>query len=173
VHGTTVTTNATLTATGACGLLTTEGVRDALEMRRGIREEQYNNRYDQREAAGAALPAPPASSGRLDRTGRELAPLDLDAGARPWPSGAAKACGGGGLLHELLRQPGARAGRGRDRAPRDARAYLSVSTEVLPSIRFYERVSTTALNAYVGPKLNHYLDQLVGRLPASAFGACC
>ena len=46
VHGTTVTTNATLTHTGAkTGLLTTHGVRDALEMRRGIREEQYNNRY--------------------------------------------------------------------------------------------------------------------------------
>ena len=46
VHGTTVTTNAILTLTGAkTGLLTTHGVRDALEMRRGIREEQYNNRY--------------------------------------------------------------------------------------------------------------------------------
>ena len=46
VHGTTVTTNAVLTYTGAkTGLLTTTGVRDALEMRRGIREEQYNNRY--------------------------------------------------------------------------------------------------------------------------------
>ena len=46
VHGTTVTTNATLTGTGAkSALLTTQGVRDALEMRRGIREEQYNNRY--------------------------------------------------------------------------------------------------------------------------------
>ena len=46
VHGTTVTTNATLTRTGATtGLITTEGLRDALEMRRGIREEQYNNRY--------------------------------------------------------------------------------------------------------------------------------
>ncbi|MBF0552521.1 MAG: hypothetical protein HQK60_18570 [Deltaproteobacteria bacterium] len=46
VHGTTVTTNAVLTYRGAkTGLLTTTGVRDALEMRRGIREEQYNNRY--------------------------------------------------------------------------------------------------------------------------------
>jgi N-methylhydantoinase A len=49
-------------------------------------------------------------------------------------------------------------------------AYLSVSTEVLPSIRFYERVSTTALNAYVGPKLGHYLDQLVDRLAGIGFG---
>ena len=46
VHGTTVTTNVVITGTGAkTGLLTTKGVRDALEMRRGIREEQYNNRY--------------------------------------------------------------------------------------------------------------------------------
>ena len=46
VHGTTVTTNAALTRGGAAtGLVTTEGVRDALEMRRGIRERQYDNRY--------------------------------------------------------------------------------------------------------------------------------
>ena len=46
VHGTTVTTNAVLTYTGAkTGLLTTKGLRDALEMRRGIREEQYNNKF--------------------------------------------------------------------------------------------------------------------------------
>ena len=44
VHGTTVTTNATLTGTGAKGgLLTTEGVRDALEMRRGIRAVSYTH----------------------------------------------------------------------------------------------------------------------------------
>ena len=46
VHGTTVTTNATLTRGGAkTALLTTAGVRDALEMRRGIREKQYDNHY--------------------------------------------------------------------------------------------------------------------------------
>ena len=46
VHGTTVTTNAVLTYNGAkTGLLTTKGLRDALEMRRGIREEQYNNKF--------------------------------------------------------------------------------------------------------------------------------
>jgi len=36
-------------------------------------------------------------------------------------------------------------------------AYLSVSSEVLPTIRFYDRVSTTVLNAYVGPVLREYL----------------
>src|SRR5512133_4326555 len=79
VHGTTVTTNATLTSTGArCGLLTTEGVRDALEMRRGIREEQYNNRYTNvRPLVPRARRA--GIAGRLDREGRELTPLDTKA----------------------------------------------------------------------------------------------
>jgi len=70
VHGTTVTTNATLTHTGAkSGLVTTRGVRDALEMRRGVREEQYNNRYTN------VVPLVPRHlrigvRGRLDRNGR-------------------------------------------------------------------------------------------------------
>jgi N-methylhydantoinase A len=70
VHGTTVTTNATLTGTGAkCGLLTTEGVRDALEMRRGIREEQYNNRYTNvKPLVPRYLRA--GITGRLDRHGK-------------------------------------------------------------------------------------------------------
>ncbi|MCK5350158.1 MAG: hypothetical protein KAJ25_12245, partial [Desulfobacula sp.] len=46
VHGTTVTTNAVLTGNvSKTGLLTTKGFRDALQMRRGIREELYNNKY--------------------------------------------------------------------------------------------------------------------------------
>jgi N-methylhydantoinase A len=48
-------------------------------------------------------------------------------------------------------------------------AYLSVSTDLLPSIRFYERVSTTVLNSYVGPKLEHYLNQLKDRLQDAGF----
>ncbi len=46
VHGTTVATNALLTRGGAkTALVTTKGFRDALEMRRGVREERYNNHY--------------------------------------------------------------------------------------------------------------------------------
>jgi N-methylhydantoinase A len=171
VHGTTVTTNATLTGTGAkCGLLTTEGIRDALEMRRGIREEQYNNRYTNvKPLVPRYLRA--GIRGRLDRNGAELAPLDLD-GVR-------------GAI-DLFRREGVQAvaicfmNSFADPAHEQAAAalvkrelpgaYLSVSTDLLPSIRFYERVSTTALNAYVGPKLNHYLDQLVARLGGIGFG---
>ena len=47
VHGTTVTTNAVLTgATARTALLTTRGFRDALQMRRGVREQMYDNRWN-------------------------------------------------------------------------------------------------------------------------------
>jgi N-methylhydantoinase A len=49
-------------------------------------------------------------------------------------------------------------------------AYLTVSSDLLASIRFYDRVSTTVLNSYVGPKLSSYLDKLMSRLDESRFG---
>ena len=171
VHGTTVATNATLTSTGArCALLTTEGVRDALEMRRGIREEQYNNRYTN------VKPLVPrvrrlGVRGRIDRDGAELEPLDLAAvrdalhGWRAEGVQAVAVCFMNSFANPAHEQAAAEVVR------REwPEAYLSVSTEVLPSIRFYDRVSTTALNAYVGPKLGAYLDQLVERLAGIGFG---
>jgi N-methylhydantoinase A len=170
VHGTTVTTNATLTRTGAeCGLITTEGVRDALEMRRGIREEQYNNRYTN------VPPLVPryrrvGVKGRLDRAGREVAPLDLaevEAACDLFAKEKVEAvaiCFMNSFANPA--QERAAAAIVRRRLPG---AYLSVSSDLLPSIRFYERISTTALNAYVGPKLSRYLDQLTGRLKEAGF----
>ena len=171
VHGTTVTTNATLTGTGArCALLTTEGVRDALEMRRGVREAQYDNRY--RNVQPLVPRARRAGiGGRLDRDGREVAPLDLDAvraALAAWRAEGVQAvavCFMNSFANPA--HESAAAAVVRSEMPD---AYLSVSSEVLPSIRFYERVSTTALNAYVGPKLEHYLDQLVERLAGIGFG---
>ncbi|HLT26730.1 MAG TPA: hydantoinase/oxoprolinase family protein [Zeimonas sp.] len=171
VHGTTVTTNATLTHTGAkSALLTTEGVRDALEMRRGIREEQYNNRYTNVKPLvprylRAGIP------GRIDRNGTETVPLDLDAVreaiARFRAEGveAVSIC----FMNSFANPEHERAAAELVRSEMPG-AYLTVSTDLLPSIRFYERVSTTALNSYVGPKLNHYLDQLVARLKGIGFG---
>ena len=171
VHGTTVTTNATLTGTGAkSALITTEGVRDALEMRRGIRERQYDNTYTN------VKPLVPrylriGVQGRLDRAGRELTPLSLD--------GVRRAV-------ELFRQEGVQAvsicfmnsfaNPAHEQAAAELvrqalpDAYLTVSSDLLPAIRFYDRLSTTALNSYVGPKLNHYLEQLVTRLQSIRFG---
>nr|MBP9655470.1 hydantoinase/oxoprolinase family protein [Rhodocyclaceae bacterium] len=170
VHGTTVTTNATLTHTGAkSALLTTEGVRDALEMRRGIREEQYNNRYaNVKPLVPRYLRA--GIKGRLDRAGREVAPLDLDqvreaiALFKQEGVQAVSVCFMNSFANPAHEQAAAEIVK-----KEMPGAYLSVSTDLLPSIRFYERISTTALNSYVGPKLNHYLDQLVGRLKGIGF----
>ena len=170
VHGTTVTTNATLTGTGAkSALLTTKGVRDALEMRRGIRERQYDNAYTN------VTPLVPrylraGVSGRLDRSGREVEPLSLDevdeaiALFRREGVEAVSVC----FMHSYANpaQEAAAAERIRAAMPE---AFLTVSSTLLPSIRFYERVSTTALNSYVGPKLNRYVEQLVGRLASAGF----
>jgi len=171
VHGTTVTTNAALTRSGAAtGLVTTAGVRDALEMRRGVRERQYDNRYRNvtplvPRALRLAVP------GRLDRGGAEVEPLDdretdraidalIAAGVE-----AVAVC----FLHAYA-DPGHEqkvAERVRQRMPG---AYVTASSELLPAIRFYDRLSTTALNAYVGPKLRGYIDALVARLRAARFG---
>jgi N-methylhydantoinase A len=170
VHGTTVTTNATLTNTGAkCGLITTKGIRDALEMRRGIREEQYNNRYTN---------VPPlverylriGVQGRMDRNGCEVEPLslaDVEAAIELFRAEKVQAvaiCFINAFANPAHEREAAQLVR--ERLPE---AYLTVSTDLLPSIRFYERISTTALNSYVGPKLSHYLDQLTERLKGIGF----
>ena len=170
VHGTTVTTNAVLTYNGAnTGLLTTNGVKDALEMRRGIREEQYNNRYVN------VKPLVPrylrvAVAGRLDYAGTEISPLN-ESEVRD--------------RAEFFKKEGVQAvaicfmnsfanKEHEERAARVVRellpdAYLSASTDILPAIRFYDRVSTTVLNAYVGPILKRYLDSLVKKLDEAGF----
>jgi N-methylhydantoinase A len=75
VHGTTVTTNAVLTYRGAkTGLLTTKGLRDTLEMRRGIREEQYNNRCTNVEPLVPRCLRHPIDE-RLDYKGDVITPI--------------------------------------------------------------------------------------------------
>jgi len=170
VHGTTVTTNATLTSNGAkTGLLTTEGLRDALEMRRGIREEQYNNRCTN------VVPLVPrylrqGVGGRLDRNGNEIDALSLDDVKKAIALFKAENVAAVAICFMNSFTNGDHERRAaelvRDMMPD---AYLTVSSDLLPSIRFYERVSTTALNSYIGPILDHYLNQLLGRLKDIGF----
>ncbi len=170
VHGTTVTTNATLTRAGArAGLLTTKGMRDALEMRRGIREEQYNNRYTN------VKPLVPrylrqGVEGRIDRNGKETTPLSLaeiEGAIELFKKEGVEAvaiCFMNAFANHEHEQVAAQLVR---KLLPDA--YLTVSSSLLPSIRFYERVSTTALNTYIGPILSHYLDQLIDKLGGIGF----
>ncbi len=171
VHGTTVTTNAVLTRTGAkTGLLTTDGVRDALEMRRGVREEQYNNRYTNVPPLVPRYLRIPIR-GRLNYRGDTLTPLSTDdvrRGIRLFKEEAIEA------VAICFMNSFANAEHERRAAQIVRRelpgAYLTVSSEFLPSIRFYDRVSSTVLNAYLGPKLGGYLDSLMSRLKEIGFG---
>jgi len=170
VHGTTVTTNVVLTGTGAhTALLTTEGVRDALEMRRGIREEQYNNRYTNVPPLVPRYLRVPVT-GRIGAEGDEIHALDMagveaacDLFARDQVEAVA-VCYMNAFANDSHER--ATAGMLQERLPS---LYHSLSTEVLPSIRFYDRVSTTVLNAYVGPVLHRYLERLVARVKQQGF----
>jgi len=170
VHGTTVTTNAVLTLQGAkTGLLTTAGVRDALEMRRGIREEQYNNRYTNVQPLVPRYLRLPVE-GRLNYRGDELEPLSLEnVGSaidflKKNDVSAVAICFMNSFANPEHEQRAAELVRSEMPG-----AYLTVSAGLLPSIRFYDRVSTTVLNSYVGPKLSSYIDNLKVRLRKIGF----
>lgn len=170
VHGTTVTTNAVLTYRGAkTGLLTTKGLRDTLEMRRGIREEQYNNRYTNVE------PLVPrylrySVEERLDYKGNVITTIHekdvFDAVNLFIKEGvqAIAICFMNSFANKEHEEVAAMIIRGKM-----PNAYLTVSSILLPSIRFYNRISTTVLNSYVGPILRNYLTSLLRRLKDIGF----
>jgi N-methylhydantoinase A len=174
VHGTTVTTNAVLTRKGAkTGLLTTKGLRDALEMRRGIREKQYDNRYTNVVPLVPRYLRFPVEE-RLDYKGDVVTALNerdvsdaVDLFKKEGVQAIAvcfmNAFANG--THESRAAEIVREEWGKD----GESPYLTVSSAFLPSIRFYDRVSTTALNSYVGPILSRYLRSLVRKLEEIGF----
>ncbi len=170
VHGTTVTTNATLTYSGVkTGLLTTSGVRDALEMRRGIREEQYNNRYENAQPVVERYLRLPVKE-RIDAQGDIVTPLDIEdakqqiATLKDENVEAVAVCFMNSFANHSHEEAVAKLLK--EELPD---CYTSISSSLLPSIRFYDRVSTTALNSYIGPILKRYLDSLVKKLEAEEF----
>jgi N-methylhydantoinase A len=170
VHGTTVTTNATLTYSGAkTGLLTTKGVRDALEMRRGIREEQYNNRYENAKPVVERYLRLPVEE-RLDYAGNVVTPLNKDSvieqinKLKKEKVEAVAICFMNSFANDKHEQ------EVYDMVKKELPdVYITVSSELLPSIRFYDRVSTTCLNSYVGPILEKYLKSLIAKLQKEEF----
>jgi N-methylhydantoinase A len=172
VHGTTVATNALLERKGArVGLLTTEGHRDVLEMREGLKDDRYNLRMpppeplvprDRRLGVSERVRADGRVERALDR--RSLARA-IEALRRDGVSAVA-VC----YLH-AYRDPR------HERLTRAAlaralpRTYVSLSSEVLPQIKEYERVCTTVVNAYVGPILSAYLARLGRRLADAGYRA--
>src|SRR5512140_170596 len=170
VHGTTVTTNAVLTGhTARTGLLTTHGFRDALEMRRGVREAFYDNKFIAPPALVPRRMRLPVR-GRMNHEGREIEALQLEdveraiAQLRSSDVEAVAIC----FMHSYA-NPAHEEAAAQLVARRMPEAYLSVSNRVLPQVRFYERSSTTVLNAVVGPILKRYMQNLRRRLAENGF----
>jgi N-methylhydantoinase A len=170
VHGTTVATNALLERKGAkVGLLTTGGHRDIIEMREGLKDDRYNLR----------MPPPVPLVPRALRVGvRERMRFDgtveiplsrssLALGVRKLKQAGVEAvavC----YLHAYRDASHEQATRQALEA-RMPEAYISLSSEVLPQIKEYERVCTTVVNAYVGPTLARYLNNLTTRLQSTGY----
>ncbi|MBI2494568.1 MAG: hydantoinase/oxoprolinase family protein [Candidatus Rokubacteria bacterium] len=170
VHGTTITTNAVLTGdTARVGLLTTRGFRDALAMRRGIREAQYDNRFTAPPPLVPRWLRLPVTE-RMDATGAELVPLDdLDVEAALAEFRAAGVEAVAICFMHAWANPAHERDAERLAAAALPSAYVSRSSALLPQIRFTERVSTTVLNAAVGPVLGRYLGRLTTRLAVTGF----
>lgn len=171
VHGTTIATNAVLTRQGAkTGLVTTHGFRDILNMRRGIRQHQNNSKY--------SPPAPLVPRNlietvreRVDATGRVLVELnegDVREAARRFREQGVEAVAVSYLWSFLEPHHERRTAEIlRDEMPG---VFVTISSDVLPQIRAYERHSTTVLNAFVGPKLQTYLASIEKQLASRGFG---
>jgi len=165
IHGTTLATNALIERRGAkTALITTQGFRDVIEMRTESRFEQYD--------LNLVLPDPllPRQMrytvpGRMDATGTEIQPLtraDIE------PVVAQIVAAGYdsiavGLIHSYLNDSHERlvAEVLADMMPD---AMVSLSCEVSPQMREYERFNTVVANAYIKPLMKSYLDRLAGRL---------
>src|SRR5215213_1054313 len=159
-HGMTVATNALLERSGAhTALVTTEGFRDVLEIARQNRPSLYDLTQDR----------PPTLVSRdlrftvKERMGPkgEISPLDeasLEAAVSAIREAEVEAVAVCLLFAFVHPEHERRVGE----ALRDV--HVSLSSEVLPEFREYERFSTTAADAYLAPKLAAYLKNLAGKV---------
>ena len=169
IHGTTIATNAVLERRGArCGLITTRGFRDVLELGRRTRPRNYGmfGRFEAIIDREFRLEV----DERLDARGRVLVPLDeagtmaamrqlLDLGAEA-------------LVIQFLHSYANPVHE--EQALAIARqiwpnAYVTASSHILREVREFERASTAAINAFVQPVVARYLGRLSESLDRSGF----
>ena len=171
VHGTTITTNAVITRNYAkTGYITTKGFKDILNSRRGLKRNAFT--------AKEAPPKPivpqylvKTVGGRINKAGEEMLPLDeaeVRSAADFFREQHVETIAVNLMfsflnpLHELRVKEILQ-----EQLPD---IYVSISSEVLPYVRMYERGSTTVFNACVRPLLGTYIDDLLGKLESSNFG---
>jgi N-methylhydantoinase A len=167
MHGTTVATNAILEGKGAkVALITTDGFRDVLEIRRLRMPVLYDIRWRKPPTLVPRRRRFEVAE-RIDSAGEIERPLD-EAAARAVVA-QALASGVDAIAVCLLNAYANGAHEQRLLAlirEADAAIPVSLSSELLPEIKEYERTSTTVVNAYVVPVVRHYLSRLDGALRA-------
>ena len=165
IHGTTLATNALIERRGAkTALITTEGFRDVIEMRTESRFEQYD--------LNLILPQPLLPRNfrytideRMQADGQVLKPLhrsDIEALVAEIKVAGFESVAVG-LLHSYVNDAHERL-IAEVLAERMPQAMVSLSSQVSPQMREYERFNTTIANAYIKPLIKSYLARLKGRL---------
>jgi N-methylhydantoinase A len=172
IHGTTLATNALIERKGAkTALLTTEGFRDVIEIRHENRFEQYDINID--------LP-PPLVPRRLrlpirertDAQGGILVPLDAESVGRAIDALIEQKIEAiaVGLLHSFT-NPDHERRVGEAVAKRMPGVAVTLSSDVSPEMREYERFTTACANAYLQPLMGSYITKLERELHRAGF--CC
>ncbi len=170
VHGTTLVTNAVIERKGAkTGLITTAGFEDVLEIGRELRYDIYD--------ISLKVPEPLVPRNlrtgveeRLDKNGKVLVKLNqghlekaVDFLVDEGVDSIAVSC-----LHSFS-NPNHEKTIGDYIAAKHPELYYSLSSEIMPEVREYERSSATAMNAYVQPLIDEYLKRLDEQLKAKGF----
>lgn len=174
IHGTTLATNALLTGRGAkTGMLTTEGFRDEVEIRRGyknIRTSMYNLAVPPYKPLVPRYLRLPVRERSLF-TGKIKIPLDIDTVHTALDKfeqegvEAIAIC----FLHSYANPEHEQRTAEICRDRFGDKVYITTSSEILPISGEYERFSTTVVSAYIGPIVSEYLSTLQRRLAERGF----
>ncbi|MES3000058.1 MAG: hydantoinase/oxoprolinase family protein [Pseudomonadota bacterium] len=170
VHGTTLVINAVIERKGArTGLITTRGFRDVLEIGREKRFDAYDLQIE--------FPAPLVPrrlrlevNERLHATGAVIEPLDEESVRKAVQALVASDCESIAvcLLHSYA-NPTHEIRIAQIVSEIAPNVSVTISSEVLPEMKEYERTSTTVLNAYAKPVTSRYLSRLEERVRAQGF----
>src|SRR4029453_10855600 len=169
VHGTTAATNAVLERKGArCGLITTQGFGDILELARRTRPHLFGLTGEFEALISRELRIEVKE--RIDADGEVLVALDEDD-----VRGAVRVLKERGAEAVAIHFLHSYANPGHERRCLEMvralwhNAYVSAGSELLPEIREFERGTVVALNAYVQPIVAGYVERLARRLTDARF----
>ncbi|HET6998906.1 MAG TPA: hydantoinase/oxoprolinase family protein [Solirubrobacterales bacterium] len=176
IHGTTVATNAVLEYDGAkAGMITTDGFRDVIHIGRHQRPQNYSIQQDIPWQARPLVKRrfrKPVPERLAPPSGEVLTPLDEDAvraAAAELAAEGVEAVSVCFLFSYLNDEHERRAAEiVREEMPD---AFVCTSSEIVPQFREFERFATTAVNAFVGPRVEHYIERLDARVKESGVTA--